>query len=107
MGNIFTIFNNFLIVILIPGTQQITLSIKDVIKNLQYILRRNRERKCAADIFYVEANVWLLLETFHFFFKQRAAASKKILKNPDCFWNLLKEKNVQLLLKDVKKKCAS
>ena len=23
------------------------------------------ERKCAVDIFYVEANVWLLLETLH------------------------------------------
>ena len=43
-------------------------------KNLQYILCRNREdcataseRKCAADIFYVEANVWLLLKTFQCF----------------------------------------
>ena len=43
------------------------------------------ERKCAADIFYVEANVWLLLETFQCFFKERAAASEKILGKNDCF----------------------
>ena len=65
------VFNKFFIVILLPGIQRIILSIKDVMKNLQYILCRNRatssKRKCAADIFYIEANVWLLLETFQCF----------------------------------------
>ena len=48
---------------------------------------------CAAaseHIFYVEANVWLLLETFQCFLMNVRAASEKILK-----------KNVRLLPKDI------
>ena len=55
-------------------------------KNLQYILCRNREkicataseRKCAADIFYVEDCV-AASGNISMFFKERAAASEKIL----------------------------
>ena len=35
------------------------------------------ERKCAADIFYVEANVWLLLKTFQCFLKNERLLLKR------------------------------
>ena len=65
-------------------------------KNLQYkvcifcaeTVAIASERKCAADTFYVETNVWMLLKTFQCFFKERASASEKILR-----------KNVRLFLK--------
>ena len=65
------------------------------------------ERKCVAGIFYVEANVWLLLETFQCFFKERAAASEKILRKNDCFWNLLTEKTCLWKILILRKKCAA
>ena len=65
------------------------------------------ERKCAADIFYVEENEWPFLETFQCFFKERVAASEKILRKNNCFWNLLKEKNVLLKDINIKKKICS
>ena len=55
------------------------------------------EEKCEADIFYVEANVWLLLETFQCFFKKGSAASEKILGNVKLLLKSTKRKNVQLL----------
>ena len=44
-------------------------------KNLEYILCRNRERKCAGAseyIFCVSANVWQLLDVFQCFFKNES-----------------------------------
>ena len=70
-------------------------------KNLQYILCRNcekfvqlllnifflataSERKCAADIFCVE-DCMTASGNISMFFKERVAASKKILRKNDCF----------------------
>ena len=53
------------------------------------------ERKCAADIFYVEANVWLFLKTFHVF-NECVAASEKILTTAS---ESYEKNNVQLLLR--------
>ena len=100
MGDIFTIFKKFFLVILMPGIQQITLSIK-----VCMILCRNCERTCAAtsehifyvedcanasernaaDIFYVEAKAWLLLETFQCFLKNVRLLLKNYQKKPDAF----------------------
>ena len=70
-----------------------------IIKNLQYILCRNREkirataskgkmcrnRKCAADIFFYLEDCMTASRNISMFFKERAAASEKILRKNDCF----------------------
>ena len=73
-------------------------------KNLQYILCRNRERlvskeneqlllnifcaetvkECAADIFYVEDCVAAFI-SISMFFKEHTATSEKILRKNGCF----------------------
>ena len=81
-----TISSKFFLIILMPGIQRITLSIKDVfhnhwkvMKNLRYILcscfwtyyflATVSERKCAADIIFILKIIWLLLKTFQCFLK--------------------------------------
>ena len=102
MGALWTIFNMFFIVVLIPGTQRITLllnhqrcfsySLKKVTKNLQYILCRNREDLCSyfciyfvqkpwkkmcSWYFFILKIVWLLPETFQYFLKNVRPLVKK------------------------------
>ena len=69
-----------------------------IMKNLQYILCRNHEkicaatskrkmcrnRKCAAIFFYIE-DCMIASRNISMFFKERAAASEKILRKNDCF----------------------
>ena len=47
------------------------------------------KKKCEADIFYAEANVWLLLETFQCFLMNVQLPLKDI---SDCFWKDIKKK---------------
>ena len=41
--------------------------------------------------FYIEASVWLLLETFQWFLKNVGLLLKKILRKNGSFWNVLKK----------------
>ena len=59
-----------------------------------YIFCRNRERKCAAayeHIFYVSANVWLLLGVFQYFLRNGRLLLKDINER------LLLKENMQLI----------
>ena len=67
------IFNTFLSLFWCRASNELTLSIKDVMKNLQYIWCRNRatafESKMCGQYFFILKIVWLLLETFPCFLK--------------------------------------
>ena len=69
-------FLMFFLVILIPGSNELTLS---VMKNLQYISCRNRAENVQLIFFYIEDCVAASIN-ISLFFKERAAASKKILR---------------------------
>ena len=92
------IFNMFFIVILTPSIQRITLSIKDVMENLH--IAGTVKENVQPIFFYIEANVWLLLQTIQCFLMNVQLLLKKIFKKTEIY---LKEKMCFLELCPLKK----